>query len=229
MKKIIYLENTRKNKSLMYKSWNSKMSTEYIILSLVPMPIHQITAVLDVPNGYLQKGEKSGEIIAACTDNPWVTVDPAFLATCAEDLKAYNNSVGSARDSAWKVLHKDLKKLMRLFQEAADSKPADAITIVESAKFRVKKVHIHQIQKFEASNGIDSGVIDLIAQGGGTYTCHDWWYSSDGVVFVRMQPTVAAKTQMRGLKPLTLAYFMHELIGKKGGEGMSEIIKIQVK
>lgn len=208
---------------------SKKMSTKYIILSLVPMAIHQITAVLDVPNGYLQKGEKAGEIITACTDNPWVTVDPAFLATCVEHLKAYINSVGSARDSAWKVLHKDLKQLMRLFQEAADSKPADAITIVESAKLRVKKVHIHQIQKFEASNGIDSGVIDLIAQGGGTYTCHDWWYSSDGVVFVRMQPTVAAKTQMRGLKPLTLAYFMHELIGKKGGEGISEIIKIQVK
>ena len=230
MKKIIVVENTKKNKSLMYKSWNSKSSTKYIILTTIPVIIRQVTAVLDVPDGNLKKGKKASDILTACTDNKWVTVDPAFLIDLGKLIASYNSqTVPSERDAAWVLVHAKLKKLMSFFQDGADAAPADAISIIESGDFRVKKIRIPKDQIFKATNGIESGVIDLVAQGGGSYTCHDWWYSADGVAFERMQPTIAAKTQKTGLKPLTLAYFMHELITKKGGAGMSEIIKIQVK
>ena len=231
MRKFIVLKNTKKNRGLMMRSFkNQKQSTKYIILSLIPTAIHAITAVLDIPNGYLAKGEKAGIVVNAWTDNKWVPVDPALQKKYLDNIDIYNSATTTAeRNSAWKNVHDDLKALMRLVQTAADKLPANAVEIVESFKLRVKKATIHHIQAFAATNGTDAGVIDLVAPGGGSYTCHDWLYSADGIIFMRMQPTVAANTSMKGLKPNTYAYFQHELITKKGGTGMSEIIKILVK
>ena len=231
MKKFIVLKNTKKNRGLMMRSLkNQKQSTKYIILSLIPTAIHAITAVLDVPNGYLAKGEKAGEVVNAWTDNKWLPVDAVLQKQYLDDITNYTDADSTAaRNSAWKIVHDDLKALMRQVQTAADKKPADAIEIIESFKFRVKKVAQHQIQKFAATNGTESGVIDLVAPGGANYTCHDWWFSADGITFVRMQPTVAAHTQIKGLKPDSYVYFQHELINKKGGTGISEVIKIRVK
>jgi hypothetical protein len=121
-----------------------------------------------------------------------------------------------------------LNAMMRLFQEAADADPENAIAIIESGAFKVKKVAIPQKHDFDATNNPVSGVIDLVAPGGGPRTCHDWMYSPDGTVFERMPPTVGAETHKSGLTPGQNAFFTHELITKDGPQGISQIIKIIV-
>jgi hypothetical protein len=121
-----------------------------------------------------------------------------------------------------------LNAMMSLFQEAADQAPETAIAIIESGAFKVKKVAIPQKHIFEGHNNAVSGVIDLTAQGGGPRSCHDWMYSSDGIIFVRMQPTVNAETHKSGLTPATYAWFTHELVTKNGPQGISQVIKILV-
>ena len=229
-KRIIILDDTEKNRKLMHRRKEPGSSTPYFILSLIPTAIHAITAVLDVPIGYLAKGEKAGEVVNAWTDNKWLPVDALLQKQYLDDIDIYNAATTTAaRNSAWKNVHDDLKALMRLVQTTADKKPADAVEIIESFKLRVKKVALHQITKFAATNGTEAGVIDLVAPGGANYTCHDWGFSADGITFVRMQPTVAAHAQIKGLKPDSYVYFQHELINKKGGTGISEVIKIRVK
>ena len=229
-KKIIILDNTEKNRKLMNRRRKEGSSTQYIILSIIPTAIHIITAVLDVPNGYLAKGEKASGIVNAWTDNKWLPVDAVLQKKYLEDIANYTAATSTAaRNSAWKTVHDDLKALMRLIQTEADKKPADAIEIIESFKLRVKKVAIHQIQVFGAVNGAEPGTIDLTAPGGKGQHCHDWWFSPDGINYTRMRPTLKSTTQMVGLKSLSWAWFMHELIVAKDGTGLSDPIKIQVK
>ena len=229
-KRIIILNDTEKNRKFMNRRKKSGSSIQYFILSLIPTAIHNITAVLDVPNGYLAKGEKAGGIVNAWTDNKWVPVDAMLQKQYLDDITNYTAADSTAaRNSAWKTVHGDLKSLMRQIQTAADNKPADAIEIIESFKLRVKKVAIHQIQVFGAVNGTEPGTIDLTAPGGKGQHCHDWWISLDGINYTRMRPTLKSTTQMVGLKSLSWAWFMHELIVAKDGTGLSAPIKIQVK
>jgi hypothetical protein len=118
---------------------------------------------------------------------------------------------------------------MSSFQSAANADPANAIAIIESGKFKVKKIAIAQKHEFEVANNPVSGVIDLRAKGGPARSCHDWMYSADGVIFERMQPTVLGETQKTGLTPGTYAYFTEELITKDGPKGISQVIKILVQ
>ena len=231
MKKIVVLKNTKKNRGLMYKSWNSKkMSTKYIILALIPTAIHQITAVLDVPNGILQRGKKAADIIAACTGNDWVTVAPGDIKQYNNDVANYNGATTtSQRDTFWRAVKKDLKKLMGSFQDAADDDVENSITIIESGGFRVKKVHIQQKQIFGVNNGVDSGTVDLVGPSKEGNHCSDWWYSPDGITYTRMRPTLESTTQMIGLTPGKWAWFMMELIVVKDGKGMEQPLKIMVK
>ena len=231
MKKIVVLNNTKKNRGLVKRSWASaKASTRYIILAMVPQVIHQITAVLDVPDGNLKRGEKASRIITASTNNAWVTITQTVIDGYVQHLKDYNTATKpAARNAAWLNVHKDLKAIMRLFQEAADNDPENAIVIVESGDFRVKKVTIRQRQVFAVSHGVESGTIDLVGPSAQGRHCHDWWYSADGTNYVRMRPTLESTTQMTGLKPETNAWFMHELIVLKDPQGLSQPIKIQVK
>jgi len=222
--------NTLIIEDLVNKTVASEKVQTFIILTMVPQAIHIITAVLDIPNGYLQKGEKAKKVIDRCEGNPWVTIDAAVIAAYRADLKAYTLAeTTSERDTAWLKVAKDLKKLIRLFQSAADDDPENAITIIESGDFRVKKVAIHQKNIFGATNGVDSGTIDLVGPTTDGRHLHDWWISLDGINFKRFRPTLEATTSVTGLTPGTTVWFKHELIVTKNGTGLSNAIEILVK
>ncbi len=199
------------------------------ILSLIPLVVHQAIATLDMPAGVTERGAKAKEISDAAAVSTYLTIPPAVITALNTLITAYNAAGPASRASAYNKMLKGLKSLMATFQTAADLNVDNAIALIKSAKFGVKTVAIRQKQKFSAKNGAESGVVDLTAQGGGAYTCHDWFHSNDGITFVRMAPTVAARTSMSGLTPEKYAYFTHELVTKKGGQGVSQIIRIIVK
>jgi hypothetical protein len=156
-------------------------------------------------------------------------VPPSNITAIQLNITAYNGATAATRLNFWRIMHNDIKALMRMFQDAADADPANAVAIIESGKFKVKHEAIKQKHEFEARNNPVTGTIDLIAPGAGPHACHDWRYSPDGVNFQRLPPTMQAHTHIDGLIPKTDAYFTHEVVGVDGPQGISQVIKILVK
>ncbi len=196
----------------------------------MPVTIHQVTAVLDMPDEYLAQGKRASEIITASKTSTYVKVPSTNLDAADEALATFQKAATSSeRASALRPLRQALQSIMFFFQQAANADPANANSIIESGGFRVKKISLNQKHSFKLSNGINSGTIDLDAEGAGNYACHDWRYSPDGKNFVHLPPTLSAHTHMDGLTPGQWAYFTHEIVTKDGGEGVSQIESIMVK
>jgi hypothetical protein len=230
MKKTIYLAPNRRNRRIADKAKASgKKHVAAIVLMSSPVVIHTVTAVLDMPNAYGDRKQRCEEIITAVTGNTYVTVPAPVLTQTNTDYVAYSTAASSSiKESTFRLINNDLKGIMSLFQSAANDDPANAETIVLSGKFKVKKITLNQKHEFELHNGILSGTIHLNAPGGGSYTCHDWEYSPDGITFTKMTPTIPAETDMIGLTPGEYAHFRHRLITKDGPEGWSQVEKIMV-
>lgn len=229
MNRKIYLRNTRANRSYALKVAKSrkKRHLKIMLMSMTP-GIHTTTAVLDLPRGNADRGVEAGKIITKCTDNPFVPISDPEIADAITHWKAYNDATTSNRKARWRVVSNDLKGFMGKFQEAANLDPENAVEIIESGGFKVKKIAVPQNHKFEAKNSAISGRVDLTAEGGGAHTAHDWWFSADNVVWVRMTPTINANTFMLDLEAGKLAYFNHQLITKEGEGGLEGMISIMV-
>ena len=196
----------------------------------MPVTIHQITAVLNMPGEYLAQVKHAKDVIAASKASTYGKVPPANFSAADEALAAFENAAApAARTAALRPLRQALQGIMFYFQSAANADPANAIVIVESGGFKVKQFVPRQKGDFTLSNGVNSGTIDLEAEGAGPHTCHDWMYSADGITFTRLPPTINAHTQMTGLTPGQWAYFTHEVVTHEGGQGVSQVEKIMVK
>jgi hypothetical protein len=192
--------------------------------------IRQITAVLNMPDDYLEQGQHANDIITASTASASVTVPPAIITASKTALTAFQNAeTYAARNAALRPLRQALQGIMSFFQVAANADPANAEVIIESGGFKVKHFVPRHKQDFELSNGLISGTINLDAEGAGQHAFHDWMYSPDGITFTRMVPTLNAHTHMDGLTVGQWAYFTHEVITKDGGQGVSQVEKIMVK
>lgn len=196
----------------------------------MPVTIHQVTAVLNMPDEYLKQAEHAGKVIDASKASTYVKVPPANIDTANEALATFRNAATpAARNAALRPLRQSLQAIMFLFQTAANADPANAISIVESGGFKVKAIALNQKHSFELSYGVNSGTINLDAEGAGQHACHDWRYSADGKTFAHMAPTVNAHTHIDGLTPGQYAYFTHEVVTKDGGQGVSQVESIMVK
>jgi hypothetical protein len=132
----------------------------------MPVIIHQITAVLNMPDEYLEQIDRSQKIIAASTGNPYVTVPVATLTAASTALADFQSAPVSSRSSALRTLRNALKAIMSLFQVAADAAPANAETIILSGNFKVKIIALNQKQTFVVENGINPGMIHLEGEAG---------------------------------------------------------------
>lgn len=196
----------------------------------MPVTIHQVTAVLNMPDEYLAQGKHAADIIDASKASTYVTVPKPNLDAADEALANFQKAPTSkAREAALRPLRQALQGIMFYFQSAANADPANGEVIVESGGFKVKKITINQKHSFELSYGVNSGTINLDAEGAGQHACHDWMYSADGKTFAHMAPTVNAHTHMDGLTPGQYAYFTHEVVTKDGGQGVSQIESIMVR
>ncbi len=196
----------------------------------MPVTIHQVTAVLDMPDEHLAQAEHAGKVISASKGSTYVTVPPSNLTAADEALTSFQKAATpAARNAALRPLRQALQGIMFYFQQAANTDPANAVSIVESGGFKVKNFVPRQKGDFEVSNGINSGTVNLEAAGAGSYACHDWRYSADGKNFVHLAPTMSAHTHVDGLTPGQYAYFTHEVVTKEGGQGVSQVESIMVK
>lgn len=195
----------------------------------MPVTIHQITAVLDMPTDYLAQGKHAENVIAASKGSTYVTVPPANFEAADKALDTFEKAdTPAARTAALRPLRQSLQSIMSFFQSAANNDAANAVVIVQSGGYKVKQFVPRQKGDFTISNGINSGTVDLEAEGAGTYACHDWRYSADGKTFTHLPPTMSAHTHLDGLTPGQYAWFTHEVVNKDGGQGVSQIESIIV-
>ena len=196
----------------------------------MPVIIHQITAVLNMPDEYLAQGKRAADIITASKASTSVTVPKPNLDAADKALTTFQNAATpAARTAALRPLRQALQGIMFFFQSAANDDPANGIVIVESGGFKVKQIVPRQKGDFTISNGVNSGTVDLDAEGSEQRSCHDWRYSADGKTFTHLPPTVNAHTHVDGLTPGQYAYFTHEIVTKDGGQGVSQVESIMVK
>jgi hypothetical protein len=228
MKKVLYAFDSRRNRRLLQRK-NQKHQPEHIIILTTNVMIHTATAVLDMPEGNADRGQRAKEVTDACEDSTYVTVPPATITAVRARITAYNNADPATRPNLYRLMNNDLKAMMSLFQQAADADPENAVAIIESGKFKVKEIPMHQKQEWAVENSLISGRVDLTAPGGPQYSCHDWRYSADRINWVRMSPTIEAHTHKDGLVPKRMAYFTHELIIKDGPQGVSQVLEIEVQ
>lgn len=119
------------------------------------------------------------------------------------------------RDSAKKVLDKDLRFLLSDVQKLADNSPANAETIITSAGFAVKNSSIGQ--KFVGAKNTDvSGTIIIKSGEPGP---HEWEQSTDEKSWLGLRPTTGGKKTVSGLDAGSVYYFRNRPILTKGEEG----------
>ena len=229
MKKLLKQIYGKKNKKQMKKMLREiKKDYKFSILMSQILVVHSVTAVLGMPQAKGKRIELANAMVAACTDNEYVAIDIALLNEISTDILTYKNLKGGGQKDAWRIVRNGLNMLMAKFQKAANDDMFKCKAIIHSGKFKVKDASIVQKRKFKAKNSGLVGEINLTAQGGKQNTCHDWSMSLNGEDFVRLPPTIAGKTKVKNLTPGTYAWFTHELVTAKGGQGISQMIRIMV-
>lgn len=228
MKKTIFVFESRKNRRLVKRNLQKKQPETLIILTTAVI-IHTVTATLNMPEGNADRGVRAKDVTDACEGSTYVTVPAGTITAVRGLITDYNNATPATRPNLYRLMHNGLKGLMSLFQAAADADPGNAAAILESGKFGVKEIPMHQKQEWAVENSLISGRVDLTAPGGGEHTCHDWKYSADRINWTRMSPTIEAHTHKDGLVPKRMAYFTHELVTKDGPQGVSQILEIEVQ
>ena len=127
------------------------------------------------------------------------------------ETKAKTRVIGAAadRDVKYDVCYKDLKDVTGYVQSVANN-AADApaaIAIIETSGLSVRVNGTKIKAPIEAKNGLDEGVVDLIAKSAGRDTVYMWERSADGIAWSELPLTQIAKTTVDSLTPGQRMYF----------------------
>jgi len=176
--------------------------------------------VMDEPDTIAEKVQFPDEIIAAVNASTWLTgIVPtvAVVTGHSATLKSKHalvalRTIGTAadRDVALNVTRLDLFCWKAFVQMTADANPVNAITIIESAGFKVRHSMVREKPILSAKKGSAPGSVMLIALAVARKASYDWEYSTDGQEWIRFdKSTPVAKTTMTGLKSGTIYYFRY--------------------
>ncbi|MEI6815260.1 MAG: hypothetical protein WCL14_01520 [Bacteroidota bacterium] len=205
-----------------------EMETFRFIMMSTPTPENKIIGILGkIPNLSLRHGWAKAFIDAIETSSYMPSPDPS-IASCRAHLLTYKNAKTQGRKAAWVFVINDLNAQLAAFQRLADNDHKNSVLILESGGFKIKRTGKKQRQVFKLTHG-GSGIINMVATGGGKKKhCHAWWKSDNGVDYTMMLPTTDAETTAKGLKVGSLMYFQHQLITKKGATGKLETLSLTV-
>jgi len=110
------------------------------------------------------------------------------------------------RNNALEKVKADLRSLKNDVQALADADPVNAESIITSAGMSWKTSSTHGKQQNGATDGAQSGSVDLTAEGTGP---HRWRWSTDGIVWHEIVPTLRANKTAYGFTPGTVYQFQN--------------------
>jgi len=229
--KIFYVTSEKKRKRLDRKLHkHGKNPTYFVMPAIIPTAIHQIEGTLALKGKRLTQVERAELIITGCTANANVTISGAKITAATGFKDTYRDSSSGGRKTARRNMVNYLTdNLLAPFQAAANLDPDNAVDILESGNFKVKTVSPKQKQVVGVKNSSITGKILFEGPGTGQGTAHDWWLTLDnGVTAVRMDPTIKSKASKTGLTVRTHVGIAHQSITRKGPQGISEFVYVDV-
>lgn len=199
-----------------------------IILFSRVVVVKKLIAVTNFKGSKADKAKQALDIINAAAVATLVTVLPADITALRLLVPLFSNSVPGNEETTWNNLYNGIYAMKNLFQVYANANPTMAEMAILQGGFKIKRITKRDPQQWTAVPNPIQGTVDLTAGGSGTRTLHDWWFSTDGKIFVRLDPTIQAHTQVIGLAGNTVVYFMHQVIDKDGPMGFDLTIKYTV-
>jgi hypothetical protein len=200
--------------------------------------IHKTTAVLRIPARKANVAAFATSIINAMTGNASFPNPTPPLATVSADLAAYEaaeaqvltrvKGAAATRNVKYATLRTDLEHLMASVQQVADTNPANAQSLIESAGLSIRKTTLHPKSPLKVEAGTVPGSVKLLAKAVDKRASYEWQYSTDQKTWTNAPASLQAKTVIAGLTSGTTVYFRFRGVTKAGEGAYSQVVQIVV-
>jgi hypothetical protein len=201
--------------------------------------VHRSIAVLKLPEMISLLITYVQGILKAMTGNPtFPTPNPPLTAVSgavnalqAAETDALTRATGTVatRNEKRATLVMLLELLRGYVQSVADATPENAISIIESSGFALRKTTVRPPRVFAAKAATLSGSVKLTAPLAGRRAAYRWQYSTDGgKTWVDASETLQAKTTVTGLPVGTTVQFRYRSVIKGGASDWSAPLSMVV-
>jgi hypothetical protein len=200
-------------------------------------PIIQVNLGIPTRNKDILAYGKS--ILSAMTNNPHFPSPSPVLSVFQADLAAYDQAetavatraagTVAVRDVKKAKVVQDIKNLRDYVRTVADAATADALSIVESAGFKVKRQALRSKQALLAKDGPVSGSVHLAAKAAARVAVYYWQYSLDGKTWTSSPDTLKSATMVAGLTPGQAYSFRYRTLTRAGASDFSQVVSHIVK
>jgi hypothetical protein len=177
-------------------------------------------------------------VAAAMSGNPAFPSPVPALATFEADIAALEASyvrtltralgTRSDRDARLAKVQDDLFCLRMYVQQVADTSPGQAGVVIASAGMSLKRSSGHAKLAFVAKQGLVSGTVRLVAKAPNVRASYDWQRGTDGVVWVDLERTMRADTEVTGLAAGTRHFFRYRTLTREGVGDFSQVVSLLV-
>lgn len=195
-----------------YVRRRTRYGTYYMMMAL-PNPNQVVTGYLNFPGDKLHNVPHAQQMSLDISLSPDITTPPAVLLSLNDAIDAYAGAHGSDLVPTYREMIRQFDAILLIFNLFANelvNRPM-AISILQHGGFHVKGVGGNTVSVWGVRNSIISGemIITAPAEDGATF---EWWYSSDGINYARIQPGGLHITKFGGLTPKTSAWFKYQHI-----------------
>jgi hypothetical protein len=201
---------------------------------------HLPLVILGMPKNVPGLISYARNIVNRMTANPSFPVPTPKLAavtTATDELQAAETATLSRTKGAAAVRNEKrtalvllLRQLRGYVQTVADADPTNAVSLIESSGFAVRKTTTHQARVFGAKPGRISGSVALVAGIVAKRSSYEWAYSTDGgKTWVAAPVTLQARTTVAGLTPGATVLFKSRAVTKAGEEDWSQPVSLVIQ
>jgi hypothetical protein len=198
----------------------------------------QVTAALNLPdaiNDFIICAQKVGRMMGI---SPYFSASSSLIAklvantiklddletVCATTPLTTNTK---ARDAARVVVENDLRDLRLDVQKVANADPLNAEIIITSAGMSVKRTNNRGKQQNTATNGIETGTVNLTAEGSGP---HNWRYSTDEIEWTYLPGNRTSKLSAAGFTPGVVYSFQNQMaLANDQKTEWSQSVKLRIR
>jgi hypothetical protein len=189
---------------------------DWLILALAKLVLLSLTGNAYFPNPWITLAAFSADIIA---------YDKAMTAA-----KGKGTGLAAAKNAKKQKVVEDLKHLCDYVQSVIElqTSVADAIAMILSSGFQVRKVPVRVKAAVAAKNGQTAGTAVISAKSLGPKVTYYWQFSIDSKSWSNWPETMKATTVISGLTSSTVYYFRFRALTPKGPVDYSQIVSLLV-
>jgi len=205
------------------------MNQKTVKLSTVVLNFPAVVAVFIVYAKAIYMAMYENPLFAALTAKlTGFYVDITALEVAEAGFKmAKPTHTASERDEALEKVKADLRSLRNDVQELASANPSKAESIIASSGMATKEPAVHGKRKNSARDGVETGSVELTAEGAGP---HEWRMSTNEKDWTLLHASLKSKTIVTSLTPGATYYFQNrKLLTNDEKSEWSQSVKMMVR